>query len=772
MAEITKELGRIPVSRGDYQATTEYYKDNIVQYKRGSYQVVSESPIIGVPPTNDKNVVNPGWTLFAGTLDAQDIVNQIKEQEAKSIQAVAAREAEILAKSDAAGVSFDNTGTSLRGTNVQDTLKEMDSNINQLKNAGYLYAGIATPTTNPGTPEGPVFYIANGKGTYTNFGGINVTEDDVVILYYDTVWHKNTTGIASQDKLTELDSKVKDISRDEIQNTEDKIAIQDANGNDIVTVTEDGLNAKSLKVNNVRVLTQDDNKEIEHYEEEGFTDEEIEVQDSLGNTVVKITPDGADFKSIKKKGVEIQTLPAIVEETYKKDEEIVFGDSEENPIMKISRGGVKVSSITDMEGNQLVPTYEHHCNITDDIYVVVNRELCIYADAVINSQDRGLSSPINYRVVFNCNIGEVHDRLYRLVPTESQVGNYNFRIRVFNINNEVVIDKTSTLHVINSNGFSSLKNILFVGASITEGIVTQLHSHFSEMAGVQPNFIGSNRLKEGVYDEAYGGWRYYDFDSVGRPAYRCQVSGITTIMINDVYTDGTNNFVVQETNINGDGSGNISLKFITGVMTIPQTLTKVSGIGDSSIAIDSYTIEGNNKLWNINTNQLDIANYRQTIGLSGNIDIVVFELGVNDANYEMPIDSVKVNIEHLYSAFVSDNPNCKVVVTIEPTWCNTISGTRTNGGAAFDIEHAKPYHWGYIKMFFEHFVNNPNFPNMRVAFIGGQIDRFYGYNRWEWTTSKYVTEKISEHENLYHPNDVGYKQLAEAFISELIALYN
>ena len=86
MAEITKELGRIPVSRGNYQATTEYYKDNIVQYKRGSYQVVSESPIIGIPPTNDKNVVNSGWTLFAGTLDAQDVVNQIKEQEEEKIQ--------------------------------------------------------------------------------------------------------------------------------------------------------------------------------------------------------------------------------------------------------------------------------------------------------------------------------------------------------------------------------------------------------------------------------------------------------------------------------------------------------------------------------------------------------------------------------------------------------------------------------------------------------------------------------------------------------------
>ena len=83
--------------------------------------------------------------------------------------------------------------------------------INQLKNAGYLYAGIATPTTNPGTLDVSVFYIANGKGTYTNFGGINVTEDEVVVLYYDTVWHKDATGIASNDKLTELDKQVRRV---------------------------------------------------------------------------------------------------------------------------------------------------------------------------------------------------------------------------------------------------------------------------------------------------------------------------------------------------------------------------------------------------------------------------------------------------------------------------------------------------------------------------------------------------------------------------------
>ena len=73
---------------------------------------------------------------------------------------------------------------------------------------GYLFMGVATKDTSPNTPNTKVFYIADGKGVYTNFDGISVTEDEVVILYYDTAWHKEVTGIASNDKLTELESEI------------------------------------------------------------------------------------------------------------------------------------------------------------------------------------------------------------------------------------------------------------------------------------------------------------------------------------------------------------------------------------------------------------------------------------------------------------------------------------------------------------------------------------------------------------------------------------
>lgn len=95
----------------------------------------------------------------------------------------------------------------------------LNSVLNQMVNilgTGYQFAGIATltPATDPGTPDAKVFYIANGKGTYTNFGSLEVTEDEVVVLYWDSAWHKVSTGIASQAKLSELDFNVSNISND------------------------------------------------------------------------------------------------------------------------------------------------------------------------------------------------------------------------------------------------------------------------------------------------------------------------------------------------------------------------------------------------------------------------------------------------------------------------------------------------------------------------------------------------------------------------------
>lgn len=106
-----------------------------------------------------------------------------------------------LLKADIDAKVYENAHREITGENLNAVLNAMVTTLG----AGYQFAGVATIDTNPENPDAKVFYIANGKGTYTNFGSIEVTEDDVVVLYWDSAWHKVSTGIASQEELTELE---------------------------------------------------------------------------------------------------------------------------------------------------------------------------------------------------------------------------------------------------------------------------------------------------------------------------------------------------------------------------------------------------------------------------------------------------------------------------------------------------------------------------------------------------------------------------------------
>ena len=44
---------------------------------------------------------------------------------------------------------------------LDNILRGLGDKIGIFKNAGYLYADVATPTTDPGTPDTKVFYIAH-----------------------------------------------------------------------------------------------------------------------------------------------------------------------------------------------------------------------------------------------------------------------------------------------------------------------------------------------------------------------------------------------------------------------------------------------------------------------------------------------------------------------------------------------------------------------------------------------------------------------------------
>ena len=53
--------------------------------------------------------------------------------------------------------------------------------------AGYQFAGIALPSTNPGTPDYNVFYLAT-EGTYPNFNSATILHGEIGVLKYNGSW--------------------------------------------------------------------------------------------------------------------------------------------------------------------------------------------------------------------------------------------------------------------------------------------------------------------------------------------------------------------------------------------------------------------------------------------------------------------------------------------------------------------------------------------------------------------------------------------------------
>ena len=97
-----------------------------------------------------------------------------------------------------------NGNQEITGAIMQNALLTIISTVGD--NA--TFAGIATPTTNPGTPDQNVFYIASEPGVYSNFGGVELTDQVFIFTNKNGNWVKQDYGIATSAKVSELENYV------------------------------------------------------------------------------------------------------------------------------------------------------------------------------------------------------------------------------------------------------------------------------------------------------------------------------------------------------------------------------------------------------------------------------------------------------------------------------------------------------------------------------------------------------------------------------------
>lgn len=96
----------------------------------------------------------------------------------------------------------------ITGDVLQATLLSLVSNIGD--NA--TFAGMATPDTNPGTPDQNIFYLAAQPGVYSNFGGVELTDQVLIFTNKNGIWVKNNSGIATSEKVVKLENEIAGLS--------------------------------------------------------------------------------------------------------------------------------------------------------------------------------------------------------------------------------------------------------------------------------------------------------------------------------------------------------------------------------------------------------------------------------------------------------------------------------------------------------------------------------------------------------------------------------
>jgi hypothetical protein len=91
----------------------------------------------------------------------------------------------------------------ITGDVLQATLLSLVGNIGD--NA--TFAGMATPDTNPGTPDQNVFYLAAQPGVYSNFGSVELTDHVLIFTNKNGSWVKKDTGIATKENVEKMFNK-------------------------------------------------------------------------------------------------------------------------------------------------------------------------------------------------------------------------------------------------------------------------------------------------------------------------------------------------------------------------------------------------------------------------------------------------------------------------------------------------------------------------------------------------------------------------------------
>lgn len=433
--------------------------------------------------------------------------------------------------------------------------------------------------------------------------------------------------------------------------------------------------------------------------------------------------------------------------------------------------GVPIYAPSGGGGGGGLPMQDIIVQIPNVVYAVVGTELNIWNDTISLSLDRGLQSPLNYYVEWNCSKGKITNRGFQYTPVAGDVGTHSCTCYLYDNWGALLAQKTFQIVVKAKNALASAKSILFVSDSLGASSYSNTNTNFADtnrFGGVAPT----------IYNESTGGWHWGSYATAGTTMQRVQVSGVTALNVGAMYTTGDGyNYEIREVNITG-GTGNVLIKKYNsppyGIRDLPLPsgiLTKVSGSGDSSFNYTNGVNEDGNPFWN--NGVVDIAHYRNNKGIANPFDMVIFQLGVNSNDDINTSGKIQGYIDTLYNAFMADNPNCLFVLSCTPICTNDQSAIGSNYGA-----QSKTWGIGYAMneykfrvLYYALVAATSTYPNMKVIGTNLAVDRYYGYPTAQVNISDRYQTKETQHNNFVHPSTSGYQQIGDSLFASIIGLF-
>ena len=266
----------------------------------------------------------------------------------------------------------------------------------------------------------------------------------------------------------------------------------------------------------------------------------------------------------------------------------------------------------------------------------------MFRRSIVNAID-----PYSLDLSIKCDNGRIYPRYYEFTPSSAGTVRVNAQLK-----NSVgqILDEGYMDIIVSSapSSPSSMKRIAVFGDSLTQGgqyvkeVVRRLLSSDGETPGFPAGkglsnikFIGAMGEGNAKY-YGVGGWNWNNYATEGSPAFRFQVTGVTTIVKGAVYSNNGHLYTVMENNTT-NGVGNI-LCSTSASVNVPQvsgTLTKVSGGGDANITFTSVTADQQNPLWDADNQEISFVKYLNNIGET-TVDCVYFLLGWNGFSYDYP----------------------------------------------------------------------------------------------------------------------------------------